>query len=130
MLGWPALLPVTLFLLGGLYAAQLAVDDATLDGAAPLFAAGLVASAELGYWCLEERELVTSDPGEAVRRVGLVALLALGALLVAGVLLVLVDGIRARGLALDLVGAAAAAAVLTVVFVAHRAGRAGATPSD
>jgi len=123
-LGWPVLLPVSLFLLGGLYAAQLAVDDATLDGAAALVAAGLLATAELGYWALEEREPATADPGETLRRVGFVALLVLGALLVAGVLLALVDVVRAGGLAVDLVGAAAAALVLTVVLVAHRAGRA------
>jgi hypothetical protein len=122
----PVLLPVCLFLLGGLYAAQLAVDDAALDGAAPLVAAGLLATAELGYWALEEREPVTADPGETLRRIGFVALLVLGALLVAGSLLALVDVVRARGLAFDLVGAAAAALVLTVVVVAHRAGRASA----
>ena len=123
-LGWPVLLPVSLVLLGGLYAAQLAVDDATLDGAAPLFAAGLLGAAELGYWSLEEREPSTADPGEALRRVGFVALLVVGALLVSGVLLAFVDGIRAGGLAVDLLGAAAAALVLTVVIVAHRSGRA------
>ena len=125
-LGWPVLLPVSLVLLGGVYAAQLTVDDTTLDGAAPLFAAGLLAAAELGYWSLEEREPATVDPGEALRRVGFVALLVLAALLVAGVLLALVDGVRAGGLAVDLVGALAAALVLTVVIVAHRAGRTSA----
>jgi hypothetical protein len=123
-LGWPALLPVSLVGLGGLYAAQLAVDDATLDGAAPLFAAGLLAAAELGYWSLEEREPATASPGEALRRVGFVALLVLAASVVAGVLLAVVDGVRAGGLAVDLVGALAAALVLTVVVGAHRAGRA------
>jgi hypothetical protein len=122
-LGWPVLLPVSLVGLGGLYAAQLAVDDATLDGAAPLFAAGLLAAAELGYWSLEEREPAEADPGEAPRRVGFVALLVLAASVVAGVLLALVDGVRAGGLAVDLVGALAAALVLTVVVVTHRAGR-------
>jgi hypothetical protein len=124
VLDWPVLLPVTLFLLGGLYAAQLAVDDVTLDGAAPFFAAGLLATAELGYWSLEEREPATVDPGETLRRVGFVAVLVLGALVVAGTLLAFVDGVRAGGIAVDLVGAAAAAAVLIVVLVAHRAGRA------
>jgi hypothetical protein len=117
------LLPASLFLLGGLYAAQLAADDATLDGVAPLFAAGLLATAELGYWSLEEREPLTVDPGETLRRVGLVALLVLGAMLVTGLLLAFVDVVRAGGLAVDLVGAAAAALVLTVVIVAHRTGR-------
>jgi hypothetical protein len=124
VLGWPVLVPVSLFLLGGLYAAQLAVDDAALDGAAPLVAAGLLATAELGYWSLEEREPCRADPGEVLRRVGFVALLVLGALLVAGSVLALVDVVRAGGLVLDLVGATAAALALAVVVVAHRAGRA------
>jgi hypothetical protein len=123
------LLSASLFLLGGLYAAQLTVDDAMLDGAAPLFAAGLLATAELGYWSLEEREPLTVDPGETLRRVGFVALLVLGALLVTGLLLAFVDVVRAGGLAIDLVGAAAAALVLTVVIVAHRVGRGGAPPA-
>ena len=117
------LLPAALLLLGGLYASQLAVDDARLDGAAPLVAAGLLATAELGYWSLEEREQARTDPGESVRRVGFVAVLALGALLVSGMLLAFVDLVRARGLAVDLVGATAAALVLTVVIVVQRTGR-------
>ena len=129
VLDWPVLLPATLFLLGGLYAAQLAVDDATLDGASPLFAAGLLATAELGYWSLEEREPATADPGETLRRVGFVTALVLGALLVAGTLLAFVDGVRADGIAVDLVGAAAAAAVLVVVLVAHRAARGSGPPA-
>ena len=55
VLGWPSLLPVSLVLLGGLYAAQLAVDDASLDAGAPFFAVGVLVTAELGYWSLEER---------------------------------------------------------------------------
>jgi hypothetical protein len=124
-LGWPVLVPVSLFLLGGLYAAQLAVEDSALDGAGPLVAAGLLATAELGYWSIEEREPARRDPGEALRRLGFVAALVVGALLVATLLLVVVGGVRATGLVFDLVGAAAAAAaVLTVVLVAHRTGRA------
>lgn len=122
-LGWPVLLPAALFLLGGLYAAQLAVDDARLDGAAPLFAAGLLATAELGHWSLEEREQARTDPGESVRRVGFVAMIALGALLVSGMLLAFVGLVRAGGLVVDLVGATAAALVLSVVIVVQRTGR-------
>jgi hypothetical protein len=49
-----------------------------------------------------------------------VSLLAVAAFLVAAFLLALVDAVRARGLALDLLGAiAAAAAIATVVVVAR-----------
>jgi hypothetical protein len=121
VIGWPPLVPTSLILLGGLYGAELAVDEAALDAATPLVAAGLVVAAELGYWSLEEREPVLAEPGEALRRLAFVTILALGVLLVTAVLLALVDAVRARGLALDLLGAAAAAsAVLAVVVLARR----------
>lgn len=123
VLGWPSLLPVSLLLLGGLYGAQLALDDPALDGAAPFFAAGLLVAAELGYWSLEERGTVRADPGESLRRAAFVALLALGALLVGSLLLILTEGVRAGGLAVDLLGAVAAGAVLLVVVLARRAGQ-------
>ena len=117
-------------LLGGLYGAQLAIDDAPLDGVAALFAAGLLVTAELGYWSIEERDAVKADPGEVLRRVAFVSALVLGALVVAELLLVLVEGVRAGGLAVDLLGAVAAGAVLLlVVVIARRAGPDGKTRS-
>ncbi len=121
VLGWAPLLPAALVLLGGVYAAQLYVDDATLDGAAPLFAAGLYVTAELGYWSLEERERVEAEPGEGLRRVAVVAVLGLVALVISALLLSLADIGRTRGLAVDVLGAAAAAAaLLAVVLLARR----------
>jgi hypothetical protein len=120
VLGWPSLIPGALVLLGGLYGAQLAVDDAALDAAAPLFAAGLLVTAELGYWSLEERERVQVEPGEGLRRLSFVALLGLGALVVAASLLALVDVLRTSGPAVDLIGAAAAAAALIAIVVLAR----------
>lgn len=121
VLGWSDLLPASLVLLGGLYGAQLAVDDAALDPAAPLVSAGLLVAAELGYWSLDERERVKAEPGENLRHLAFVAVLALGALLVSAALLTLVDAVRARGLALDLLGTAAAAgAVIAIVVLARR----------
>jgi len=119
-LGWSPLLPTSLVLLGGIYAAQLSVDDAALDPVAPVFAAGLYVTAELGYWCLEEREGMKAEPGEGFRRLAFVAALGLTTLLVAAALLGLVDAVRAGGLAVDLLGAAAAAAALLVVVLAAR----------
>lgn len=129
VLGWSLLVPASLVLLGGMYGAELAIDDAPLDAATPLFAAGLLVTAELAYWAIEERESAAADPGEGLHRVALVALLALGALLVAALLLALADNVSAVGLAVDLVGATAAAAVLIVVLITRRLGRTGATRS-
>ncbi len=117
VLGWAPLLPAVLVLLAGVYAAQLYVDDATLDGAAPLFAVGLFVTAEFGYWSLEERERVEAAPGEGLRRLAIVAVLGLVALVVAASLLALADIVRTRGLAVDVLGAAAAAAALSAIVV-------------
>ena len=103
-----------------MYAAQLAVDDAALDAGAPAVAAGLLVTAELAYWSLEERERIPSEPGGALRHAAFVALLGTGALLVGSVLLVLVDGVHARGLTVDLAGAVAAAAVLFAIALGAR----------
>jgi hypothetical protein len=118
VLGWPSLVPVAVALAGGIYAFELAIDDAPLDAAAPAVAVGVLLAAELAYWSLDERERATGDPGQGLRRAAFVALLGVAALVVAGVLLALVDELRARGLALDLVGAIAAVAVFATVLVA------------
>ena len=118
--GWAWLIPASITLVGGAYAAELAIDDATLDLAAPLVAVGLVLAAELAYWSLDERVRTTGDPGEGLRRAALVALGAAATLVLGAALLALVDEIRARGLALDLIGVLAAVAVVVTVVVAAR----------
>ena len=120
VLGWTALVPCAAALAGGLYGVELAIADAPLDAAAPAVAAGLLLCTELAYWSLEERTRWRGDPGEVLRRTALVALLGVGALLVAAALLTLVDAVRARGLALDLLGAVAAVTALATVLVAAR----------
>jgi hypothetical protein len=118
--GWTWLVPASITLVGGAYAVELAIDDARLDLAAPLVAVGLALAAELAYWSLDERVRTTGDPGEGLRRAALVALGAAVTLVVGAALLALVDEIRARGLALDLIGVLAAVAVVVTVVVAAR----------
>jgi hypothetical protein len=120
VLGWPRLVPVAFGLLGGAYALYLSVDGAPLDGTAPAFAAGVLVVAELAYWSLEERDEVHAEPGEGLRRLGFVALMGASALLLSGGVLALADVARTRGLAVDVLGASAAAAVLLVVLLARR----------
>ena len=120
VLGWPSLIAASIVLMGSVYAAQLAIDDAGLDSAAPVFAAGVLVTAELAYWSLEERERVRGDAGDGLRHAAFVAGLGVAALLVASVLLALVDAISTRGLAVDLLGAAAAAAALFAVVIVAR----------
>jgi hypothetical protein len=118
--GWSALVPIGVAAAGGLYAMELAVDDAPIDMAAPAIAAGLYLAAELAYWSLDERRRVQGDPGDGLRRATFVALLGVGSFVVAAALLALADGISARGLALDVVGAAAAVAALATIAVLAR----------
>jgi len=122
VLEWTALVPTAIVLVGALYAAQLAIDDAALDTASPAYAAGLLVTAELAYWSLEERDYIQGEPGASLRHAAFVAALGVATLLVASLLLVLVDTVRTRGLAVDLVGAAAAA-LFAIVLVARGQGR-------
>ena len=121
VLGWSPLVPLAVALVGGTYAVELAIDDAPLDVSVPVIALSLLFAAELAYWSLDERCKATGDVGQGLRRAALVALAGVVALVLAAALLVLVDEVRTRGLGLDLVGALAAAAVLTTVLVAARA---------
>lgn len=122
-LSWSPLIPVAAALAGGLYGAELAIADAPLDAAAPGVAAALLLSAELAYWSGEERTRWLGDAGDGFRRAAVVALLGVGAFFVSAVLLALVDAVRARGLALDLLGALAAVTVLATVLVVARVPR-------
>lgn len=120
VLDWTPLIPTALVLIGGLYAAQLAIDDVALDTASPAFAAGLLVTAELAYWSLEERDHVQGEPGAGLRHTAFVAALGVATLLVASLLLVVVDAVRTKGLAVDLLGAVAAAAALFAIVLAAR----------
>lgn len=121
VLGWASLVPAAALLVGGLYGAQLAIDGAPLDVLVPAVAAGLLLAVELAYWSIDERTRWMGEPGDGARRVALVALVAIAAFLVAALLLTFVDAVRANGLALDLIGAAAAAAALAIIML--QAGR-------
>ena len=120
VLARPALVPVAAATVGALYGAELAIADAPLDTAVPAVAAGLLLSVELGYWSIEERGW-SGQAGDAPRRAAFVAVLAAGAALVAAALLGLVDAVRTTSLAVDLIGALAAAAVLVAVLFLARA---------
>jgi hypothetical protein len=125
VIGWSPLVALSVGLVGAAYATHLALDNPSLDGKAALLGAGLLLTAELAYWSLEEREHVATEPGEAFRRLGLLLGLALAVLGAGIALLIVSDAVRTGGLAVDLAGAAAAAAALLVVVLFARRG----TPS-
>ncbi len=104
----------------GIYALQLAVDDAPLDVAAPAFAAGTLVAAELAYWSLDERERAKGERGDGLRRLALLAGLGVATLLVTALLLAAADALRTRGLGIDVVGATAAALALVAVVLFAR----------
>ena len=79
----------------------------------------MLLAAELAYWSLDERNRARGDAGDGLRRAALVALGGVAAVVVAGALLVLVDAVRTRGLALDLLGAFAAVAVLATMLLSR-----------
>ena len=120
VLGWSPLVPLAVALVGGTYAVELAIDDAPLDVSVPVIALSLLFAAELAYWSLDERCKATGDVGQGLRRAALVALGGVAAVVVSGGLLVLVDAVRTRGLALDVLGAVAAVAVLATLLFSSR----------
>ena len=125
VLEWTRLIPVSLVLLGGAYATYLGVDDPVLDSTAPAFAAGLLVAAELAYLSLEEARNVRAAAGETWRRTAIVAALGVGALVGSGGVLAIADVAAARGLAIDLAGAMAAALVLVVLLLTSGSSRYG-----
>jgi hypothetical protein len=123
---WPPLITASLIGLGGVYGAQLAIDDQPLDLAAVFVGTGMLLTLELAHWSLEERERVKTAPGEAWRRLAFVCLLAVAAVGASALLVALVDVVRARGLAIDLLGTlAAATAIVAVVVLARRGQQSG-----
>lgn len=118
VLGRSAAVPWAIVGLGAAYAATLEGDD--LDGRVPLYAAGLLLTAELAYWALQMRDGARDEPGMALRRfIGL--LIAAAAAVVAGSLLVAVAHVPLRGgLAVEAIGLAAAIGALAILHLAAR----------
>jgi hypothetical protein len=113
------LVPAGIILVAGEYAAFLLLEHETLDPAAPLVAAALVLAAELGHSALEP-PLVRAGPGLAARRgARLAGRTAAAAAIAVLVLAVSVTEIRS-GLAVELVGIAAAVAALGLVALLAR----------
>jgi hypothetical protein len=112
--------PVAIVLLAGAYAALLGHEVNGLDTRAPVVAAALFAVAELSYWSLELRRAVADEPGTYFRRAALLAIMLAGVIALGTVLLTIVEAVSAGGLAVDLVGAAAAVAAVALVALSAR----------
>ena len=104
--------------LSSLPGAQRQIIEKWLDGSSfiPTIQRVMKVDVRFGY----QQWKVQTDRGEPLRRLAFVALLGVGSLLVAEAVLALSAVVRARGIAFDFVGAAAAAAALVAIAVFAR----------
>ena len=109
-----ALVPWAVALTGGEYAASLALAGGGIDPLAPLYAGMLFVLAETAYWATV-RETVRAERTVTIRRLSTVLVSAGVAVLAAAMLLVQADVPLDRGIALEALGVAAAAATLAIV---------------
>jgi hypothetical protein len=120
VLGLPVTVPAAVALLGAEYVAILGFETDTLDTRAPLVAAALLAVAELAYWSLELRLPVVDEAGTHLRRIALLSTFLLGVVAIGAVVLTLVEVVAAGGVAVDVLGAAAALGALALLALAAR----------
>jgi hypothetical protein len=113
-------LAVAVLLLAAAYAVRLDVLHARLDIATPLVAAALALVAELGSWSLRARVEPVAERAVVAARARGVALIALGGATLAGVVLAAATVDVGSSPVATVVGAAAAAALLTVAVLASR----------
>ncbi len=116
LVGLPQLVVAAAALVGGAYAASLAIEADGVDLAAPLVAAGLLLSCELAFWAHELRTTSPDEPGLRGLRAAWLSLLTLGALGMGAGLVTLVDVARVDGLAVEAAGAVAALGVAVVLL--------------
>jgi len=120
VVGQPQPIAGSLALLGAAYALILVIDEPPLDGRSAIVGALLLAIGELAHLSIEARPGVTDDAGSAARRFAFVALLTLVALALGGAMLALVDLLRTGGLAIEVVGVAAAAGAVGLLVLGAR----------
>lgn len=114
VLRMPALVMPALVLLGGEYAGVFLVRNDTVDVRAPLYGVGLLLVAELAFAALELRA-GKPEAGLLARRAALLALLALGGVLVGAVVLAAATVPLQGGVALEAVGVVAAVGALLLL---------------
>jgi hypothetical protein len=116
----PIVIPGAICLLTAPYVAILGFEVEGIDTRAPLLAALLLAIAELAYWSLELRGTLADEPGTYLRRVAVIAGLAVGTIAGGTAVLALAEQVSAEGAAFELAGAAAAVGAIALVAVAVR----------
>ena len=114
------LITAPLVALGVAYATILVIDNPPLDSRAAVIGACLLAIAELAHLAIDARSAVSNETGGSARRIASLALIVLGALVAGGVLVTVVDLLRTGGLAIDVLGAAAAVGAVGLLVLAMR----------
>lgn len=105
----PPAVPWPLFALGALYTPTL---RGGLDGWSVAFGAGLLLTAELAYWGIDDERLVLEERVVTLRRAAAVAAVVAASLLAGLVVLVVAGASVSAGLPLTAVGTAAAVGLL------------------
>jgi hypothetical protein len=116
----PVTVPVAIAALGAEYVAILGFEADAIDTRAPLVAGALLAVAELAYWSLELRGPVVDEAGTYLRRLALIATLVVSVVGIGAIMLTLVEVVAAGGIAVDILGAAAAFGALGLLALAAR----------
>jgi hypothetical protein len=120
-LPFPSLVPWPLVALAGAYALRLGGGD--VDQSAPIYAGGLLAVAELAYWSVELRGRAHDAERLTERRATLIAALTLLSVAAGGLVLAATSIEIGSGIAIDLLGVAAAVGSLAVVAALARSRR-------
>jgi hypothetical protein len=120
LLGLPQFVALAAALVGGGYAASLAIASAGTDLAAPAVAAALLLACELAFWAHELRTTSPDERGLRGLRVAWLSALTLASLVVGGALVTLVDLARVDGLPIEAVGTAAALGIAVLLLLSSR----------
>jgi hypothetical protein len=110
-----AFLPWAFALAGAQYAAFLVIRETSIDGYAPVYAAGLLLVAELAYWSIERRVPGPSGEGLTFRRGTLLLAACVGAGGVGGLILAMAELSVRGGLWLEALGVAAAVGAIALL---------------
>ncbi len=114
ILGW------ALVALGAEYTVLFAAQGPALDELAPLYAGAFLLVAELAFWSIERRVPAWSAPGLVERRLARLAVVSLGAIVLAAAVLVLAAASGGGGVALEAIGVAAAIGALVLLALLVR----------
>ena len=117
---WSAALAFGVALIGAEHAVRLTTGADRVDPWTPLYAAGFLLAAELGWWSIEPRVPAWTEYGMTLRRVATIAGACIGGAVLSALVVLAAGAPLHGGLALELVGVVAATAALAVIAAVAR----------